>query len=84
MGSIRVIINQDFYKNYHSKKPGAMTQQIASKRIRRDLDKIIKAEENGILVEFNESDCFQAKALLEGPEGTYWEGGVFELDIKYP
>lgn len=27
---------------------------------------------------------FKVEALIAGPEGTIWEGGVFELSIKFP
>lgn len=54
-----------------------MSQQMAVNRIKKDFDKIHKEEENGILVNWDESNMLKATALIEGPEGTPWEGGIF-------
>ena len=50
---------------------------MAMKRIRKDLEKITKEEENGILVDWDETNLYEVKAMMEGPEGTPWESGIF-------
>lgn len=65
-----------------------MSKNLALKRIQKDIEKVIKEDDEGISIMQDENDLFKATALIAGPEGTIWEGGLFELsftfDEKYP
>jgi ubiquitin-conjugating enzyme E2 A len=60
-------------------------QGAALRRIKKDIEKIQKEGENtGFLLDYEEENLFEMEALMEGPEGTPWEGGMFELTFKFP
>ena len=49
----------------------------AARRLLKDLTKIQKEEDGGINATPQEDNIFLWEALIEGPEGTPWEGGLF-------
>lgn len=55
----------------------------ASRRLLKDLQKIQKEEDGGINASPDEENLFLWEALIEGPEGTPWEGGLFELKLEF-
>ena len=60
-----------------------MSLAPALRRIKKDIEKIQKEGDSGILVDFQEENMYQMEALMEGPEGTPWEGGMFQLSLKF-
>lgn len=56
----------------------------ASRRLLKDLQKIQKEEDGGInATPEQEDNLFLWEAIIEGPEGTPWEGGLFELKLEF-
>lgn len=55
----------------------------ASRRLLKDLQKIQKEDDGGITATPDENNLFVWEALIEGPEGTPWEGGLFELKLEF-
>lgn len=49
----------------------------AMKRIQKDLDRIVKEDDPGLIVNPDEKNLYNLTAYLAGPEGTIWEGGIF-------
>ena len=41
-----------------------MSHQMALKRIRKDLEKIAKEEENGIIVDWDDANLYEVKAYM--------------------
>lgn len=37
----------------------------------------------GFAVDVNEENLFEWKVFLEGPKDTFYEGGIFELRLKF-
>lgn len=60
-----------------------MSLNPSLRRIKKDIEKIHKEGDSGILIDHNEENLYFMEAMMEGPEGTPWEGGVFELTIKF-
>jgi len=57
-------------------------KRIISKDI-KELNKL-ELEKQGIFIKFNETDIFEAKAIIIGPEGTPYENGVLLFKIRFP
>lgn len=55
----------------------------ATRRLLKDLQKIQKEEDNGINATPQEENLFTWEAIIEGPEKTPWEGGLFELKLEF-
>ena len=56
----------------------------ATRRLLKDLKKIEKEEGSGInATPVDDNNIFEWEAIIEGPEGTIWEGGLFELKLKF-
>ncbi len=55
----------------------------AQRRLLKDLQKIKKEEDEGINATPNEDSLFKWEAIIEGTEGTPWEGGLFELALEF-
>ncbi len=53
----------------------------AQKRLIRDLQKLTKEQDESINASPDEGDLYNWTAFIEGPEGTAWEGGLFELKL---
>lgn len=56
----------------------------ATKRLLKDLQKMQKEEDSGINATPEEENLFKWEAVIEGPEKTAWEGGLFELKLEFP
>ena len=55
----------------------------ATKRLLKDLQKIQKEEDSGLNASPEEDNLFVWEAIIEGPERTAWEGGLFELRLEF-
>lgn len=53
----------------------------AQKRLIRDLAKISKEDDGSINASPEEGNLLMWTAFIEGPQGTVWEGGLFELKL---
>jgi ubiquitin-conjugating enzyme E2 R len=57
----------------------------ASVKIVRDLKSILDEPIEGVFCEFlNESNVFEWRIYFEGPEGTPYQGGIFEARMTFP
>jgi len=54
-----------------------ISKSNALKRVQKDLEKVEKENDPGFVVNFDEDNMLNVSALIAGPEGTMWEGGVF-------
>ncbi|WWC62458.1 uncharacterized protein I303_105054 [Kwoniella dejecticola CBS 10117] len=57
---------------------------MASKRIKKEISDLSKENLGSIVLTPNESNIFQWKAVLPGPAGSPYEGGLFEVEITIP
>jgi ubiquitin-protein ligase len=61
-----------------------------SKSIKRIINKDLKSieyyklNEQGIYIEFNESNMLEAHAMIIGPKNTLYEGGYLFFNINFP
>lgn len=55
----------------------------ATRRLLKDLQKIEKEEDSGINATPDEENLFLWDAIIEGPEKTPWESGIFELKLEF-
>ncbi|XP_064555448.1 ubiquitin-conjugating enzyme E2-24 kDa isoform X2 [Drosophila montana] len=53
-------------------------------RIKRELNEIIENPPPNCSAEMYKEDLFHWKAIIMGPSGTPYEGGIFKLDIRFP
>ncbi|OII76551.1 ubiquitin-conjugating enzyme family protein [Cryptosporidium andersoni] len=58
-------------------------QSQARRRILRDFTKLSSDPPEGICGTPLDGDLMHWDAVIFGPEGTIWEGGIFKLDIKF-
>ncbi|KAK6908289.1 ubiquitin-conjugating enzyme 4 [Kwoniella mangroviensis CBS 10435] len=65
-------------------RPSASAPGMATKRIKKEIADLSKENLGAISLQPNESNIFNWKAILPGPTGSPYEGGVFEVDIKVP
>ncbi|ORX40161.1 ubiquitin-conjugating enzyme/RWD-like protein [Kockovaella imperatae] len=63
---------------------GASANSMAAKRIKREIADLSKENLGNITLVPNESNIFAWKATIPGPQGSPYEGGVFEVDIRIP
>ncbi|KAI9631970.1 ubiquitin-conjugating enzyme/RWD-like protein [Dioszegia hungarica] len=56
----------------------------ASKRIKKEIADLAKESLGDITLTPNESNIFMWRATLPGPQGSPYEGGIFEVDIRIP
>ena len=62
----------------------AMTS-VASKRLFSEYKSLSMDPPEGITAgPINEDDLFLWEALIQGPEGTPFEGGIFPAELKFP
>lgn len=54
------------------------------KRIRREIADLKKEDMGPILLEPDESNLNMWKGSIPGPEGSLYEGGVFDVEISLP
>ncbi|WOO77320.1 Ubiquitin-conjugating enzyme E2 D4 [Vanrija pseudolonga] len=57
---------------------------MAAKRIRKEITDLARENLGDIKLAPNESNIFQWRAVLPGPAGSPYEGGVFEVDVRVP
>jgi len=56
----------------------------SSKLLQNQFKKIQSEPVEGIAVELNNDNLFEWKVFIEGPKDTFYEGGVFQLLMKFP
>lgn len=62
-----------------------MASTVASKRLFHEYRTLTSDPPDGITAgPVNEDDMFLWDALIQGPEGTPFEGGVFPAELKFP
>lgn len=62
-----------------------MTAALASRRLLSEFKALSTDAPQGIVAgPVSEDDMFLWEALIEGPEGTPFEGGVFVAELKFP
>lgn len=62
-----------------------MTSSVASKRLFHEYKKLSEDPVEGVMAgPMNEDDIFLWEALIQGPEGTPFEGGVFPAELRFP
>ncbi|MCJ1290660.1 Ubiquitin-conjugating enzyme E2 7 [Xylographa soralifera] len=62
-----------------------MATALASRRLFSEFRALTTDPPDGIIAgPVNEDDIFNWEALIQGPEGTPFEGGVFVAELKFP
>lgn len=62
-----------------------MASHVASKRLFQEYKNLTNDPPDGITAgPANEDDIFLWEALIQGPEGTPFEGGIFPAELKFP
>ncbi|ETI24526.1 hypothetical protein G647_03895 [Cladophialophora carrionii CBS 160.54] len=62
-----------------------MAASVASKRLFQEYKSLLTNPPDGITAgPVNEDDLFVWEALIQGPEGTPFEGGIFPAELKFP
>jgi ubiquitin-conjugating enzyme E2 G2 len=61
------------------------TRATAFRRLSREYETLLKDSPEGIIAgPKDEDNYFLWTAMFSGPEGTPFEGGVFEAELKFP
>ena len=62
-----------------------MSTTVASKRLLHEFKGLLTSPPEGITAgPVNEDDMFLWEALIQGPEETPYEGGIFPAELKFP
>jgi ubiquitin-conjugating enzyme E2 G2 len=62
-----------------------MAANVASKRLFQEYKALLTGPPDGITAgPVSEDDLFLWEALIQGPEGTPFEGGIFPAELKFP
>lgn len=62
-----------------------MATSVAQKRLFSEYRNLSKSPPDGITAgPVKEDDMFLWEALIQGPEGTPFEGGIFPAELKFP
>jgi ubiquitin-conjugating enzyme E2 G2 len=62
-----------------------MTTTVASKRLFQEYKHLTQDPPDGITAgPIEEDDLFTWEALIQGPEDTPYEGGIFPAELKFP
>jgi ubiquitin-conjugating enzyme E2 G2 len=62
-----------------------MAASVASKRLFQEYKSLLTNPPDGITAgPVNEDDLFIWEALIQGPEGTPFEGGIYPAELKFP
>lgn len=62
-----------------------MASSVAQKRLFHEYKLLSQSPPDGITAgPISEDDMFLWEALIQGPEGTPFEGGVFAAELKFP
>lgn len=56
----------------------------SSKLLQNQFKKIQSEPVEGIAVELNNDNLYEWKVFIEGPKDTFYEGGIFQLLMKFP
>jgi len=56
--------------------------QMTLKRIHREIADVRKEDLGNIVLAPSEDDLFLWKGTIPGPEGSCYEGGIFNVDVK--
>jgi len=56
----------------------------SSKLLQNQFKKIQSDPVEGIAVELNNDNLFEWRVFIEGPKDTFYEGGIFQLLMKFP
>jgi len=62
--------------------PPGLSSGMTLKRINREIADLKKEDLGGMSLEPDESNLFHWKASIPGPEGSPYEGGVFNLNVE--
>ena len=61
------------------------TTSVASKRLFQEYKTLLTSPPDGITAgPISEDDLFLWEALIQGPEETPFEGGIFPAELKFP
>lgn len=71
---------------YQSRRyPTKMAQSTAHRRLLQEYKMLTNNPPDGITAgPVSEDDMLHWEALIQGPEGTPFEGGVFPAELKFP
>lgn len=70
---------------FHASPPRPSMNSVASKRLFQEYKQLTLTPPEGITAgPVNEDDLFHWEALIQGPEGTPYEGGIFPAELKFP
>lgn len=62
-----------------------MAASVAQRRLLQDYRALTNNPPDGITAgPISEDDLYNWEALIQGPEGTPFEGGVFPAELKFP
>ena len=62
-----------------------MAQSTAQRRLLQEYKSLTNHPPDGITAgPVSEDDLLRWEALIEGPEGTPFEGGIFPAELKFP
>ena len=62
-----------------------MAAAVASRRLLQEYKNLTNDPPDGITAgPVSEDDLFLWEALIQGPEGTPFEGGIFPAELKFP
>ena len=62
-----------------------MSNPVAAKRLFKEYEALLTGPPDGITAgPINEDDMFLWEAMIQGPEGTPYEGGIFPATLKFP
>lgn len=57
---------------------------MALKRIKRELEKAEDYPLRGVTIQKNEQNWFNHQGWITGPEGTVYEGGLYQIEVNLP
>ena len=60
------------------------SRENRSTQLTWQIAELAKEDTGGIILKPNESNILSWKAVLPGPTGSPYEGGVFDVDIRVP
>ena len=55
----------------------------AEKRLIKDLQKLAKESDENINATPDDGNLYHWTGLIAGPEGTVWEGGLFDITLDF-
>jgi len=64
--------------------PCSTMASASSKLLQNQFKKIQSEPVEGIAVELKDDNLFEWRVFIEGPKETFYDGGVFQLSMKFP